>query len=300
MKFFPKLLPVFFIFVFFTPFSAYSSDCDDLYLKAMKGEISSSMLDLCKKEAMDGNDKTQLILGYMYQNGVGVTKDEKQAADWYLRSAKAGYAMAQFNIGKMYEDGIGVKQDYKQAFFWYEKGAEKGYLPAQVFLGALYFSGKGVEVNKTKGFELLKDAADKPFENMTATADWCYQVGELYEKGEGVKQDYTQAVYWYKKAESLMNGKAAYALGSLYYQGKGVRANEKKALDMYETARYRKIPEANIALGDMYINGVNGRIDLDLAERYYGDACDDGIQDGCYKLDSIPKVRETIQHLKKQ
>ncbi|NHN54086.1 sel1 repeat family protein, partial [Providencia rettgeri] len=148
MKFFPKLLPVFFIFVFFTPFSAYSSDCDDLYLKAMKGEISSSMLDLCKKEAMDGNDKTQLILGYMYQNGVGVTKDEKQAADWYLRSAKAGYAMAQFNIGKMYEDGIGVKQDYTQAVYWYKKAESLMNGKAAYALGSLYYQGKGVRANE--------------------------------------------------------------------------------------------------------------------------------------------------------
>jgi len=284
--------------MFFISFFAYSSNCDDLYLKAQKGEMSSLMLSSCEKEAIDGNSNTQLVLGWMYQNGIGVTKDEKQAADWYLKSAKAGYAIAQFNLGKMYENGTGVKQDYKQAFSWYEKSASQGYLPAQVFLGGLYFTGKGVQENKAKGFELLKDAANKSYENYTDTAYWRYQVGWIYENGDGVKQDYKLAVFWYKKADELLSGEAALALGELYFQGNGVGKSEKRALEMYETALYRKNQKANLALGNMYANGVDGRINLDLAERYYSDACDADVQEGCEKLQKINKLKESILNIK--
>ena len=39
--------------------------------------------------------------------------------------AKQGQAKAQFNVGLLYDDGLGVTQDYKQAAHWYTKAAIK-------------------------------------------------------------------------------------------------------------------------------------------------------------------------------
>ena len=44
----------------------------------------------------------------MYQNGDGVTKDDKKAVEWYTKSAEQGYALGQNNLGVMYENGQGV------------------------------------------------------------------------------------------------------------------------------------------------------------------------------------------------
>ena len=52
-------------------------------------------------------------------------KDQKEAVNWYVKSAAQGNTDAQFNLGVCYEKGEGVAQDYKEAVKWYEKLAEQ-------------------------------------------------------------------------------------------------------------------------------------------------------------------------------
>ncbi len=44
----------------------------------------------------------------MYQNGKGVTKDDKKAVEWSTKAAEQGHARGQFNLGEMYHNGYGV------------------------------------------------------------------------------------------------------------------------------------------------------------------------------------------------
>jgi uncharacterized protein len=64
-----------------------------------------------------------------------------------------------------------------------------------------------------------------------------YQLGKLYEKGQGVSsQDYLKAFDWYLVAAEKGNSKAQYALGVLYKQGWGVEKNEKNARQWLQRA----------------------------------------------------------------
>jgi hypothetical protein len=47
-------------------------------------------------------------------------------------------------------------------------------------------------------------------------------LGILYEEGQGVPQDYTQAVFWYRKAAEQGEDYAQYHLGGLYNKGRSV------------------------------------------------------------------------------
>jgi len=47
----------------------------------------------------------QINLGRMYQNGWGVTKDNKEAAKWYHKAAEQGHDTSQWKLGKMYPNG---------------------------------------------------------------------------------------------------------------------------------------------------------------------------------------------------
>jgi len=40
-------------------------------------------------------------LGYCYQNGIGVTKDEKKAFEWYFKAANEGDLHAQHDLGSI-------------------------------------------------------------------------------------------------------------------------------------------------------------------------------------------------------
>ena len=61
----------------------------------------------------------------MYFKGHGVEKSYEEAAKWYEKAAKQGFAEAQFSLGAMYYNGYGVEQSYEEAAKWYEKAAEQ-------------------------------------------------------------------------------------------------------------------------------------------------------------------------------
>ena len=61
----------------------------------------------------------------------------------FLAAAREGHADAQFNVAMMYEQGIGVGKDEQEAVAWYGESAEQGNSAAQFNLGVLYENGRG-------------------------------------------------------------------------------------------------------------------------------------------------------------
>lgn len=109
--------------------------------------------------AEKGNAECQFNLALMYEQGMGIAKDEKEAVVWYKKSAELGNANAQFNLGVLYENGRGTKVDFAQANQWYRKAAVQGDALAIGNLGMLYVRGDGVPVNKLAGVALLLRSA---------------------------------------------------------------------------------------------------------------------------------------------
>ena len=70
-------------------------------------------------------------------------------------SSKGGAVSAPFNVGLMYEQGLGVIQNYKEAAKWYEIGVGRGSDLAQNNLAALYRKGLGVPRDVDKAIQLL-------------------------------------------------------------------------------------------------------------------------------------------------
>ncbi|MFZ2725107.1 MAG: caspase family protein [Methylococcaceae bacterium] len=86
-----------------------------------------------KKQAQQGNYITQNLLGDCYY----ATDDYHNSFKQYLNSAYQGYVVAQYNLGYMYEEGKGVTQDYLIAKNWYFKAANQGYDNAKEALARL-------------------------------------------------------------------------------------------------------------------------------------------------------------------
>ena len=129
-----------------------------------RGEGSQGMEEL-ERAAEQGGADEQLILGTLYDNGLGVTKNYQKALKWYQKSAEQGQADAQFSLGKMYEEGHGVKQNYTEAIMWYRKAAEQDSADAQFSLGIMYVNGLGVTKDERKAEELIRKAAEKGHAN---------------------------------------------------------------------------------------------------------------------------------------
>ncbi len=62
----------------------------------------------------------------MYTQGLGVSKDDTEAAKWMRKAADQGLAAGQFGVGSMYAHGRGVPQSAAEAANWYRKAADQG------------------------------------------------------------------------------------------------------------------------------------------------------------------------------
>ena len=62
----------------------------------------------------------------MYENGLGVAADYKEAYRWYTLAAEQGVADAQLNIGVMCYMGYGVPKNNEFTYAWLSLAAAKG------------------------------------------------------------------------------------------------------------------------------------------------------------------------------
>jgi hypothetical protein len=78
--------------------------------------------------AAKGDANAQFDLGMMYQNGDGVTAEDKEAFGWFRKAAEQGVAQAQAQLGVMYYSGEGVGQSDAQAAAWFGKARGQGFV----------------------------------------------------------------------------------------------------------------------------------------------------------------------------
>ena len=93
------------------------------------------------------------------------------------------------------------------------------------------------------------------------------QSGFLYEHGCGVEANASIAAEWYTKAANLGDTWAINNLAMLYSYGKGVPANEQKANDLYFQAANLGHFQAQYNLGARYASGRG--FDVDLIASYF-------------------------------
>lgn len=113
------------------------------------------------KAAEQGSSIAKYLLGWVYKNGIGVEKDNAEAAFWYLQAAEQNSPAAQFKLGEMYHNGWGVERNDEQAVTWYRKAADQDYVNAQYRLAQMYRHGHGVEEDNGKAEEWTRKAASQ-------------------------------------------------------------------------------------------------------------------------------------------
>jgi len=96
-----------------------------------------------------------------------VSKDDKEAMNWYLRAAKQGYAKSQYNIGLMYYKGEGVKVDYEEAMKYFLLSAKQNFYDAFYNIGIMYQLGNGVneDLDEALKWYLLAAGKQKTYPN---------------------------------------------------------------------------------------------------------------------------------------
>jgi TPR repeat protein len=149
---------------------------------------ADDLFDSQMKLAKQGNAEAQFKVGEMYETGIGVGQDRKEAKYWLTRSAnqnyetarykllywdmerrglnsenkikveelntraKQGNAQAQYYLGKMYAYGVGIKRNPDVAIDWLNKAALVGVIEAELELASL-MEEKKIEAQKERRFK---------------------------------------------------------------------------------------------------------------------------------------------------
>ena len=95
--------------------------------QAYRDENYAAALRIFQPLAREGDQYAQYTLGVMHAMGQGVTRDDKKAVKFYVKSASQGFDDAQFALGKMYKHARGVTRDYKIAAKWFKKASVQGH-----------------------------------------------------------------------------------------------------------------------------------------------------------------------------
>jgi hypothetical protein len=173
-----------------------------------KGQVLKA-LPLYLQLAEQGNADAQFHVGMIYTNGQGVTRDDKQASDWFSKAAEQGHREAQTKLGFMYATGKGVAQNYSLANFWCYQAAKQGDATAQYNLGLMYEKGQGVAQDNNLAVSWYSKAA------VQGHAHAQYNLGVMYANGAGVVKDNKQAAALYRKAAAQGLAEAIVALKQL-------------------------------------------------------------------------------------
>jgi TPR repeat protein len=91
-------------------------------------------------------------------------------------------------------------------------------------------------------------------------------LGHLYEIGDGVPEDFTEAAKWYRKAAEQGNAEAQLYLGCSYLIGRGVPKDSAEHLNWTRKAAQQGFADAQVQLGHLYEIGQG--VPKDFSEAY--------------------------------
>ena len=96
-----------------------------------------------------------------------------------------------------------------------------------------------------------------------------FWLGLMHANGQGVPQDYSQAVAWYRLAAGRSHAVAQYNLGVLYDRGNGVPQDYSEASRLYSLAAEQGDSSAQNNLGVMYLRGDGVIQDYVAAHKWF-------------------------------
>jgi uncharacterized protein len=82
-----------------------------------------------------------------------------------------------------------------------------------------------------------------------------YELGVMYQNGEGVPQNYSKAVKWFRQAAEQGDSNAQYSLGLKFSVGHGVPQDYTEAAKWHRESAEQGNTDAQLSLGRMYDRG---------------------------------------------
>jgi hypothetical protein len=273
-------------------------------LNAYGGDSNESLIWLIKAAELD-HVRAEFELGFNY-----FVKEEYEKAITLLeKAAQKQHVEAQYllaNHSNVFDKYLG-KKEFHSGLYWLEKAAVNGHAVAARILGGKYdyhWEDKNNAIADESPTQLngeqsdqrdkllriahrdLGDKYDCQSKNPKEAIRWYSiaaklgdvdaesRLGDFYYRGEGVQQDYNEALKYFKEVVGhedddrsyfeVLN--AAFMLGTMYEKGEGVQRDYVNAVNLYKLAARRESGKSQYRLAEMYYKG-NGVLQ-DYVEAY--------------------------------
>jgi TPR repeat protein len=219
-----------------------------------------------------GHVKAMGYVGYMYENGLELSKDSKAAFRWYRKGAEGGDAYSAANLGRCYRYGRGVGRNMPAAIRWFRYATEQGERTAPYNLASMYEIGTDpLPQDYREALRLYKLSAERGY------AKGMRMVGWYYQDGRGTDTDEIEALRWYRKAAERGSAEAYNDLGVFYQEGRGgLQQDANEGLRWYQMSAKRGIVPAMHNLARAYELGLGTPRNKEKAIYWYRKASERG------------------------
>ena len=119
--------------------------------------------------------------------------------------------------------------------------------------------------------------------------------GDDFYYGRGCEVDYTQAMYWYRRAAEAGNLYSPNSIGVCYQTGHGVPQSDEQAALWFEKACKAGNPQGAYNLAECYYTGIGVRKDIDQALKYWAEAAKLGHPSASQRREKIFSEVQTIR-----
>lgn len=250
-----------------------------------KSPYEASAMATLKRQASHGHPKAMFELGQAYQLGKGVTKNNKIALKYYLKSSVQGYIKADYMVGLFYLSGSVVEKNYKTAMQWLNGAAMRGSPQAQTVLANIYEFGLGTEgdddyiaKNMPQAIALYNLAASHNLPDAQLRLAQIYSSGAFNPSRNADRERYYQKIAFqlYQKAAKQGNQTAEIAL-AYYYAKQGKQSKHAKwAFDIASKAAAKGDVNALFIQAILYDRGIGVEQNKDKAIDIYEQLAEKG------------------------
>jgi TPR repeat protein len=222
-------------------------------------------LNLARPRAEAGDAAAQTLVAEILSRGLGVKRNEAEAAKWYQLAAEQGVPEAQFQYALLLLDGRFVAKDPQGAYALMQAAAEAGNRLAQFNFAQLLIQREPGEAGMTKALSYYQRAAD------AGLADAQYAMSQIHANGVGGKtRDDAEARRWLDLAARQNFDTAQLDLGTWLIEGRGGSRDLKAGFGWIKRAAEGGNVAAQNRLAKLYMGGIGADPNaIDAAAWYF-------------------------------
>ncbi len=231
-------------------FAAEKGNADVIFSKAnqlYEAKNYTAAFQEIQRIAASGNAQAIYNLGSMTQQGLGTSKDEKKAFEYFQDASNKGFGKASYELAQIYRYGksnIGITKDTQKYKIYLDKAAKQGSEEAGVEVATILFAQGKPEYDQL-AIRQLRPLIQKNYYP-------AIHLKAIYDLGMGNKNKnpvlQQVAVNSFRSLASKGYAPSLMVLGNLMANGDVVDQNLPEAQKIFKTLAAQNIPNAKESL----------------------------------------------------